>query len=406
MTVVILCPLGIEAQPWGWWDEDDSIARPLPVRDSLSRKEGRLRLSTQATERMDRTRFDYDASGRVDSWQATVSGRDDSGVAPTRQRASWTRYGTSVQVGDLVPWNDAPLLEGGARRSGDGHPLRHLGSGNAVAGIDADVVDEWLAPWPVGVRSRVSSSPEGSTRSSVMASLGPFRSGVTTKEGSALLGSAGLVLDNGGSRLDASLIADRNRRGFFLEAGSNGEASRHRIEIRHVDADLVHDGLPSGWSGAMGATAESRWIFESTSLGASGIVEEDSSGIRRTRLLGDVSDSRFGFDERLRYRWLDGPSGRSLRVTPGLSRASGALRPWVEAPWTRGEGVAPSMGVRWIGRDLQAEASATRDVDGIWRWRVASSLGRTRRGGASRLEIALSGDHVAQQGGGSWSTSW
>lgn len=355
---------------------------------------------------MERTSFDYDASGRIDSWQATVSGRDDSGIAPTKQRASWSEYGASVQVGDLVPWNDAPLLEGGSRRSGDGHPLRRLGSGNAVAGVDADVVDEGLASWPVGVRSRVSSSPDGSTRSSMLATLGAFRAGVTTKEGSALLGSAGLVLDNGESRLDASLVADRNRRGFHLEARSNGDVSRHGIQIRHVDAELVHDGLPNGWSGAMSAIAESRWILGSSSLGASGTVEEDSSGIRRTRLLGDCSDVRFGFEQRLRYRWSDGPAGKTLRLTPGISRASGAMRPWVETPWTRGEGFAASVGARWIGKDLHAAVSATRDVEGLWGWRIATSLGTTRRGGSSRLEIALSGDQVAQQGGGSWTTSW
>jgi len=355
---------------------------------------------------MRRSRLDYDGAARIGAWQASIAGRNDSDIAPVQQRASWTGTGLIVRAGDLAAWSEAPLLEGGSRRSGEGHFLRRIGSGNAVAGIDAAAVDPDLLPWPVSIRSRMAASPRGTTRSSVLASFGVFRAGLASSSGQALRPSGGLHIESGSSRLEADILADRSSRGFVASATSSSEDTRHDIELRHVDHGLAHDGLPVGWAGATHAQAESRWSGESSSMGLSGVVDDDSCGCRTTRFLGDLSREHMGFEARLRGRWDPSPSRDMFRLTPGVSRASGLIRPWTEIVWTIGRPFSHSLGARWVGRELRADVSATRRNGSEWNWRIASSLGKERAKGGSRLEIVLSGAEQVQQGGGSWTSSW
>jgi len=184
-------------------------------------------------------------------------------------------------------------------------------------------------------------------------------------------------------------------------------SAKHAIEIRKVDRGVDHDGLPTGWSGATHAQARSSWRGEESSASVSGDVGEDSLGRRRTRAFGELSREWRGIEARLRTRWTRSPTSESYRATPGLAGSLGNFRPWCELAIPSDGNAVPSFGAAWKGRDLRLDASASRLDEGAWSWRVASSLGRERSFGGSRLEIGLSGGEASvERGEGSWVTSW
>ena len=356
---------------------------------------------------MRRTRTSYDASGRVGAWQATLAGRDDSGWSPVRQRVSWTESDMGVQMGDLAPWSDEPLVEGASRRSGTGHPLGSLGSGNGVSGIDAHVTDHETLPWSVSVRSRVAASTLGRGRASTLFGAGPFRAGVAASQGRPALAIGGIGVDAEDAHLDASMIAGDAGWGMHGAISAHAGSAKHSIEVRKVDRGLDHDGLPKGWSGATHAQARSLWRGDESSASVSGDVGEDSSGRRRTRAFGELSHDWRGVEARLRTRWTRSPTSESYRATPGLARSLGHFRPWFEVAIPSEGSAVPSLGAAWRGRDLRADASVSRMDDDSWSWRVSSSLGRERSFGSSRLEIGLSGgESSVERGEGSWVASW
>lgn len=404
MTLVILSAGTASAQPWGWWDDEDSLARPEAPGDSLSTSEGRASLGARS-DGFRRSRPEYDLSGRFGPVRGVLAGRADSGWSPILQRADWRDDGAAFEIGDLVPWNSDPLLEGASRPSGSGHPLRRLGSGNAAAGLDADVADQGVLPRGCGIRTRISASPSGKSRSSALARLGPARVGATVAEEGARLGYGGIRLATGDATIDGAALTDGFAFGFAVDGALAAGAGRHELSIRHVDRALSHDGMRPGWSGATSARIQSRWRTRTRSAGIGVDAGTDSAAKTTTRLLCDASQELLGLEGRVRARWSRRDETRELRIVPGLTGRVGEVRPWVEAPWTEGRGFDASFGARWSGPDVELDASATRGSGG-WRWRVSSGLGAVRHGGGSRLSIAVGGAEGIEKGEGRWVTSW
>lgn len=284
--------------------------------------------------------------------------------------------------------------------------MRWIGSGQGVSGVDAQARDAQFLPWAIEVRSRNAVSTRDRSRSSLLLGGGPLRGGIGVSSSGPRLGYAGLRLADADAALDASLVVNRSSRGFLIASETATDATRHQLSIRQVDRELDHDGLPVGWAGSSQARCESRWRSSSSSAGIAGEFAYDAGAERSTRLLGDISHGRCGLDGRMRARWVFRDDEDILRLTPGLARSSGRLRPWFELPWTRGRGFAPSLGLRWRGRDLHTDVAATRSVEDRWSWRASSSLGRERTRGGSRLEIAIGGERDIEKGEGSWVTSW
>lgn len=404
LGIVLVVPL--RAQPWGWWDDDDSLARPVALDDSLDGGEGRVRLSTRTGRGGVRSVQAYDASVREGAWQVSAAGRDDSGPAPVRQRVTWTPGDLRVAVGDLPPWTDAPLLEGGTRRSGTSHVLGRLGSGRAPAGVEAVARTEEVAPFPVAIRTRTVAGSRSGARTSLLAEAGALRLGAAKASGEAPLPVGGLAWNTGNARLRTDLAGRPDR----IAAAADLELRHARFEqtlsLSRVDRGFRHEGLESDAPGSTHAQATARWDGSLVAVGLQGRIARDSANLQRWTLLGQGSARVGAVRLRLRTRRTRSPTSASDRVTPGAEWTTGPFRSWTEASWTGGTGMEPAFGCSWRGRELHLDGSSIRRVDGGWDWKVASSLGweRSSRGTRVELECGRTGD--VPRGGGSWIVRW
>jgi len=395
-----------ESEPWGWWDDGDSLARPQVFEDSLDRREGRVRLSTRSAPGGSRSLQAYDAAVREGPWRISLAGRDDSGFAPVRQRVSWEVSGLRLTAGDLAPWSDAPLLEGSSEASRANHRLARLGSGHAPSGIDSRATSPDDAPVPVALRSRFVAGPASGSRSSLLLELGDLRLGASKSSSGPLLPLAGLDSRGEGARFAAARAGGPDAGAGSANLELRAGPVRQNLSITKIDRDFRHDGLPRGWRGSTGVQADARWAEERTEAGLGGEVREDSSAVRTWNVLGQGSLRAADIRWRVRARWSRSRVGETTRTLGGAGWERGVVRPWFELGWTLRSNPEPAFGVWWNGRDLQVSASAIRRTSEEWEWKAASSLGLERSDRGSRVELECAQTGGATRGGGSWLVRW
>jgi len=404
MTLGILAAAESHAAPWGWWDEDDSLARPVAFGDSLEGIRGRARASVTSTAGGPANR-DLDASLRRDGWEASVAGRCDSHCVATRRRLSWHDDDSRLEAGDLAPWSDEPLLEGSTPRQTRRGPFSRLGSANRVAGFDAEVHDGELLPWSVGVHSRVSSSTAGGVRSSMLAGAGVFRLGLASSSDPAArpLGLGGIVLDEERLQLQASHLGPFGNGAWRIALRTRTLALHQEWEILHGPTGDLHDRLPAGMAGSTQAAFRMRWSEGASKASVEGRARSDSTSRQDLLLLGAFSRDAAGWTGRLRSRWTRSGETDRIALTPGIARSRGEFRPWVEATWSDAATPRSSVGIRWIRGTWNLDASTTRRSAGRWDWKVASALA-TRSGMGMDVSIDERDDALA--GGGAWTANF
>lgn len=404
LGIVLVGPL--RAQSWGWWDDDDSLARPATLDDSLDRREGRVRLSTRSGPGGTRSVQTYDAALREGAWQVSLAGRDDSGLAPVRQRVAWAPGDLRLVVGDLPSWTDAPLLEGGTRRSGTAHVLGRLGSGHAPAGVEARARTEDVAPFPVAFRTRTVAGACAGLRTSLLAEAGALRLGTTKTSGETPLPVGGLAWNTDEANLRADLAGIPDQVAATADLELRHERFRQTLSLARIDRGFRHEGLGPDAPGSTRAQAAASWDGSRVAVGLQARIARDSANLQRWTLLGQGSARMGSVRLRLRTRRTRTPTSGSDRITPGAEWNTGPFRPWSEVSWTSGTGVEPAFGFLWKGRDLHLYGSSIRRSDGGWDWKVTSSLGWERSSRGSRVELECARSGGAPRGGGSWIVRW
>lgn len=365
-----------------------------------------MRLSTRSGAGGVSTVQAYDAALREGSLQISVAGRDDSGLAPVRQRLAWCPGDLRLVVGDLPSWPDAPLLEGGSVRSGAVHPLGRLGSGQAPAGIEARTQTESVAPFPVALRTRTVAGARSGTRTSVLAELGVVRLGAAKNPESSPTPLAGLAWKSDEVFLRADLAGRIDQAAALADLEVRQGRFRQSISLRGAHRGFRHEGLEADVPGSARAQASASWNGAPVTLGMQVQISQDSADLRRWSLLGQTSTRLGNVRMRLRSRLSHAATSQSHRITPGAEWTSGRLRPWAEASWTNGIDVEPALGCSWKSRDLHLDGSSIRRTDGQWEWKVSSSLGLERSSRGSRVEIECAQAGGTPRGGGSWIVSW
>lgn len=376
------------------------------MEDSLDQREGRVRLSTRSGSSGVSTVQAYDAAWREGALQLSLAGRDDSGLAPVRQRLAWSPGELRLLVGDLPSWSDAPLLEGGSVRSGAEHPLGRLGSGHAPAGLEARAQTESVAPFPVALRTRTVAGARSGTRTSILAELGAARLGATKNPESSPTPLAGLAWKTDEVFLRADLAGNHDHAAAMADLELRQGRLRQTLSLSKIDRGFRHEGLETSSPGSTQAHASAAWNGSRLAVGIQGRISQDSANLRRWSLLGQSSTRLGGARVRLRGRLTHATTTQSHRITPGAEWASGPLRPWAEASWTSGTDVEPALGCSWKGRDLHLDGSSIRRTDGQWEWKVSSSLGLERSSRGSRVEIECAQTGETPRGGGSWIVRW
>ena len=365
-----------------------------------------MRLSTRSGSGGVSTVQAYDAALREGTLQISLAGRDDSGLAPVRQRLAWCPGDLRLVVGDLPSWPDAPLLEGGNLRSGADHPLGRLGSGHAPAGIEAQARTESVAPFPVALRTRTVAGARSGTRTSILAELGVARLGATKNPESSPMPLAGLAWKTDEVFLRADLAGDLVHAATLADLEVRQGRFQQTLSLSRVDRGFRHEGLEASAPGSTRAHASAAWHGSLVAVGIQARISQDSANIRRWSLLGQSSTRLGGARLRLRNRLTNAATSQSHRITPGAEWTSGRLRPWVEASWTNGTDGEPALGCSWKGRDLHLDASSIRRTDGRWEWKVSSSLGLEQSSRGFRVEIECAQIGESPRGGGSWIVRW
>lgn len=401
LTLGILLPSTTTAQesPWGWWDDGDSIAHPVPDEESFLGTHGGARLALGSGTRGRAGTRRLDTRVATGPWAADLSGRCDSTCVGIRRRLSWTAPRFLVVAGDLPAWSGDPLLEEAGAVSARRSPLSRLGTGRSPAGVGARVDLRDLPPWGVQAHARLASAVEGGSRAALEGSVGVLRAGVALGDsaGSSPRPLGGLHLEGSNTAFEASHLGDPGSGAWRLALRSQGNSFRQEWTISRKEASAS-----SGASGGEEASARLAWKRDGSRVDWEGLARDDTSSGRELLAAGSVSQEFAGVLWRLRGRWRGGDESSTAAFVPGVRRLQGRFRPWAEVSWSTRAQARPSGGIAWIDRGWRMEGSATRRATGAWEWSASSSLARD----VSSLELKLSerGDELA--GGGSWSIAW
>lgn len=401
MTLGILLPLSAPAQeaPWGWWDDGDSIARPLPEEETFLGTHGGAKLAIGSGTRGRAGTRRLDARVAAGHWKADLAGRCDSSCVGIRQRLTWQAPRFRVVAGDLPTWSGDPLLEDAGRASARRSPLSRLGSGRTPAGADALVDLQNLPPRGAQVRARLASVAEGGSRATFDGSVGVLRAGMALGDapGSAPRFLAGLHLGGATTAFEASHLGDPGSGAWRLVLRSQGDFLRQEWRIRRREASAS----PSA-SGGEEAAARLSWKRDGSRLDWEGVLRDDTLSGRELGAAAAASREFAGLVWRLRGRWRGGDEGSRSALVPGVRRLQGRFRPWAELAWSEGTRARPSAGAAWIDGGWRVEGSATRRAEGAWAWTTTSTL--TRDGSSLEMRLSEQGSELA--GGGSWTFAW
>jgi hypothetical protein len=399
LGILAVSPADAQDPPWGWWDDADSIARPLAEEDFLGGAHGRIRLAAASGAYGGPTRRSWDAATSKGPLRIEGAGRCDSQCIGTRQRVSWAGRRLKIKVGDLGARPEEALLEDAAEVSDRPSPLLVLGSGKSSAGVDAEAEFPDMFPWEARVHSRVASAAKGGTRGDLLGSVGILRAGAAFGDarGGTVLPLGGIALETSSTALEASHLGNPGEGSWRLALRSTGPDLRQEWTITHR--------APAKETGSAGrdeAVSRIAWNRDGTRLAWEGLARSDSAARTDLRAMAGLSQDLAGVTLRIRSRWNGGDGPTSSSLTPGIRRAAGRFRPWAECAWSTSGESRPSAGFAWIEGAWRLETSTTRREDGAWDWASSSALS----GRSSTLEVRVAQRNSDLEGGGTWSWGW